>query len=203
MSDHGDFTGNLQLDFQRPQPAVAARPGGLRGTGFRLSYQEPEEEKAWTVETEPPPEIVTLISLWEFCRMLILMPVFAVLLVHPHTQWTSPYFWRIYFVVSNGGLSVSWMTAVSFVYALVIGVSIWNPVFWARWTLFGTSLYSAGYLVRFLLLFSSTASSLGSVSAAGLDFLRNASYAMIGLNLVIAIGLVVTPGVAEAFRRKS
>jgi hypothetical protein len=119
-----------------------------------------------------------------------------------HTQWKAWYFWRIYFVASNGGFEISWMTAVSFLYTLVIGVCIWNPVFWARWLLIATSLYSALELGRFLFLFSSYAQHLGNASAAGLGFLQSAAFGMIALNLIIAIGMAFAPGVADAFRRR-
>lgn len=199
-ADRDDFTGNLTLELPYRKPAANAAPASLRATGWPLNYPGVEEKK-WTVAPDLPPEIVTLISLLEFARMLFLAPVFTMMLIHPHAQWTAWYFWRIYFVASNGGLTLSWMTAVSFLYSLVMGICLWNPVFWARWLLIGTSLYSAMELGRFLFLFSSYAATMGNASAAGLGFLQTTAFVLIAINLIIAIGLAFAPGVADAFRR--
>lgn len=202
-ADRDDFTGNLTLELPYVKPAEKPRQvGGLRATGWPLAYRDAEEQARWAVSPELPPEIVTLTALWEFCRMLMLAPAFTMTLIHPHVQFTAWYFWRIYFVASNGAVTTSWMSAVSFLYTLMIGVCLWNPVFWARWLLVGTSLYSALALGRFVFLFSSYAETMGNASAAGLGFLHSAAFALIALNLIIAIGMAFAPGVAYAFRRK-
>jgi hypothetical protein len=43
---------------------------------------------------------------------------------------------------------------------------------------------------------------MGNASSAGLGFLHSAAFALIALNLIIAIGMAFAPGVAYAFRRK-
>lgn len=209
-ADPGDFSGDLRLDMPGRMPARRGkpgksvpyvRPGGLRATNWAYT-QGMEEEKQWAVEEDPPPQIVTLVALWEFCRMLLLAPVFATLLIHHHAQWNAWYFWRIYFVASNGGLDVSWMSAVSFLYAAVMGMLIWNCVKWSRWVLVATSLYSGLLLGRFLYLFPDYAATLGNTANAGLSFLQGTAWVLIVLNLIIAIGLAFAPGVADAFNRE-
>lgn len=206
-ADPGDFSGNLGLEIPRRVPARRkskrdVRPGGLRATGWPLAYAGVDEEKAGAVDEELPPQIVTLIALWEYCRMLLLAPVFVMALIHPHAQWSSWYFWRIYFVASNGALSLSWIGPVTFLYTLVMGTLIWNAVKWSRWVMVGTSLYSALLLGRFLFLFSDYAPSLGNAANAGISFLQESAYVLIVLNLIIATGLAFAPGVADAFNRE-
>ncbi|HLJ78458.1 MAG TPA: hypothetical protein VKT75_13630 [Acidobacteriaceae bacterium] len=207
-ADPGDFSSDLRLELPRRAPARPAkpiarevRPGGLRATGWVYTLGL-EEEKQCTVEEDPPPQIVTLIALWEFCRMLLLAPIFGAILIHHHGQWNAWYFWRIYFVASNGGYSISWMTAVSFFYSLTMGILIWNCVKWSRWVLVGTSLYSALLLGRFLYLFSDYLPSLGNAAAAGLSFLQGSAWVLIVLDVIIATGLAFAPGVADAFNQE-
>lgn len=204
----GDFSRDLKLELSRGLTARPGktikrevRPGGLRATGWAYT-QGVEQEKQWALEEDPPPQIVTLVALWEFCRMLLLAPVFASMLIQHHAQWNAWYFWRIYFVASNGGIDISWMSAVSFLYTLVMGVMIWNSVKWSRWLLVGTSLYSALLLGRFLYLFSDYVPTLGNAANAGLSFLQGTSWILIVLNLIIAVGLAFAPGVADAFNRE-
>lgn len=206
-ADPGDFSGDLRLEASRALPgrrgksAPAVRPGGLRATGWAYT-QGMEEEKVSAEEHDPPPQIVTLVALWEFCRMLLLAPVFAALLMHHQAQWNSWYFWRIYFVASNGGYALSWISAVSFLYTLAMGILIWNCVSWSRWVLVGTSLYSALLLARFLYLFSDYLPSLGNAAGAGLNFLQGTAWVLIVLDVIIATGLAFAPGVGEAFNRQ-
>lgn len=205
----GDFSTDLRLEVphrhrthaRRGKSAPAARPGGLRATGWAYTLGI-EEEKQASFEEDPPPQIVTLISLWEFCRMLMLAPVFTALLIHHQPQWNAWYFWRIYFVASNGGYSVSWLSMVSFLYTLVMGILIWNCVKWSRWVLVGTSLYSALLLGRFLYLFSDYQPSLGNAASAGINFLQGTAWILIVLDVIIAVGLAFAPGVAEAFNHQ-
>lgn len=206
-ADSSDFSGDLQLEATRPllahggQPTRELRPGGLRASGWAYT-QGLEEEKAWTVEEDPPPQIVTLIALWEFCRALLLAPAFATVVLHHSAQWNAWYLWRIYFVASNGELHISWMSAVVFLYSLVIGTLIWNTVKWSRWILVATSLYSALLLGRFLYLFSDYIPSLGNTANAGLNFLEGTAWILIVLNVIIAIGLAFAPGVADVFNHQ-
>lgn len=206
-ADPGDFSGNLGLEIPRRMPVRRkskrdVRPGGLRATGWPLAYAGVDEDKAWVMEQDPPPQIVTLVALWEYCRMLLLAPVVAMTVIHPHTQLSSWYFWRIYFVASNGALSVSWIAATTFLYSLVMGTLIWNAIKWSRWVMVATSLYSALLLGRFLYLFSDYAPSLGNAANAGISFLQESAYVLIVLNLIIATGLAFAPGVADAFNRE-
>ncbi|HKR28283.1 MAG TPA: hypothetical protein VJS11_12545 [Acidobacteriaceae bacterium] len=205
----GDFPEHLRLEIprahrshtRRGKHAPDVRPGGLRATGWAYKHGI-EEEKQPEFEDDPPPQIVTLVALWEFCRMLLLAPVFTALLIHHHPQWNAWYFWRIYFVASNGGYSVSWLSMVSFLYTLTMGVLIWNCVKWSRWVLVATSLYSALLLGRFLYLFPDYQPSLGNAAAAGLNFLQGTAWILIVLDVIIAVGMAFAPGVADAFNHE-
>lgn len=202
MASDGDnfISSGLQLENAASRTGTFGRPDGLR-SGVRTPAGK-QEAAAPAVATGRP-GLVTIVGIYEFCRAAIVGIVFAMFLANPDAHLASRSFWLVFFIVSNGTLGVSWFTPITFCYGVAIGLALFFRVDWGRRILIGTSAYSVFRLVRFLAVYSVISERLSSnpVAAAGLENIREGTYMLVAVNVVIGLCMAYGPGVTEWFKK--
>jgi hypothetical protein len=196
-----DFSSNLQLERPAVRRSDTLRPGGLRSGA-------PASATAATTTTAPVkktgtaehtrPGVVTLIAMYEFWRACFLGGVYAMSVMYPRAHPQSQTFQTIFYVLSNGSLHVSPLTLVTTGYALAESITLWMLVNWGRRVLIATSGWAVIRLVQFLAVFSAYAATLPGGSAE-IEFVRESTYMLTAVNLLLGLYLAFAPGVAEAF----
>jgi len=144
---------------------------------------------------------VTAIAVWQLGRTVVTLLLFAVALSQPHWRLTGAR-WALFVVVSNGSIVASVMTPFDILIDAAVGLGLWGRQQWARWTLVIFSFLAVIDCLLMVLVVGVVASRLGTDHAAQLGVVRYLVYALLMVNLMIALYLSFSSSVAEAFRKR-
>jgi hypothetical protein len=194
-----DFSSKLRLEYSAPRAVETLRGGGPRAVAIPVAAPTATAAAKPMAAQEGRPALVTVIALYEFWRVLVLGTVYLMSLKDPTAQIESRTFWEVFFVISNGALQVSYLLPITIVYALAIGTTLWMRNNWGRKALIATSGWAVFRLVRYLAVFSALSASANGPELDALAFIRQCSFMLVGLNIVIGLYLAFAPGIAEAF----
>jgi hypothetical protein len=202
--DNSDVSPNLRLNYDKPLPIAGPRPGGLRAaaTAAKAPAQPPSK-----TQTEPMtaaqgrPGGVTAIAVWQLGRTLMTLLLFGFALSQPHWRLTGAR-WALFIVVSNGSIVASVMTPLDILIDAAVGLGLWGRQQWARWTLVVFSCFAVIDCLLMVLAVGVAATRIDLDHAAQLGVARYLTYALLMVNLMIALYLSFSSSVAEAFRKR-
>lgn len=199
--DSEKISDGLQLPEDAPSRADS---WGLEG-GLRAELKkkpDDTDESASASAREGCPELVALVALLLLCRAMGLAIILAESFTRPHPEWGSHNAFQLFFFLSNGGTHISWMTPVSLVYALVIGLSLIWRASWARTLLMATSVISVLRIAVLLDMAAIINPVMPPPYIADTVFFRAGCYALVGLNATIVLCLLYGPGVRAWFSKR-
>lgn len=198
--DSEKISGDLQLPEDAPSRADSwGHEDGLRATLKKKSGDA--EESTGEEVREGCPELVALIALFLFCRAMGLAIIMVESFFRSHPEWATHNGFQLFFFLSDGGTRVSWMTGVTIIYALVVGVAMLWRAAWGRTLLMATSVLSILRIAVFLDMSAIINPVLPPPWIADAAFFRAGCYALVGMNATIVLCLLYGPGVAMWFRK--
>ena len=167
-----------------------------------LKRQGPKDEEPEHVPVDYP-EMVVLLAVFEFLRAVSLVAVGTLSLRHPHAEWQSPSIFQLFFFMSNGDVSVSWMTVLTIVYAVTIGFALLAKAAWSRRLLMITSVVAVLRVSQYVATLSVIHMELPPAWLADAEFFREGALLLAAVNATVVIILRYAPAAAAWFAKES